>query len=147
MSSGNFGHVNFVLYFSYGVIYGLVIGLVNKQIDTFKKKSPRWAHWIDKLEIERKTVHVFSFFMFLFMFEIAPISIIVLRYYIFFGTFVLGVINIIRLYNKTVEEWIEENMKGFLIKDIDNDQRWPAVFTLFLSILVCLKTVDNKSIV
>lgn len=142
-----FDNIRFIVYFAYGITYGLVVGLLNIQLDKLKNRNEWWRKWIILLELERKSVHVLSWAMFYFGHEIAPLSTMSLCMYWGFGASILGVLNIIRLNSTAARNWIERNMKGFLREDEKEQQNWPAIFSLFTAICIALLITRNKKIV
>jgi hypothetical protein len=127
--------IRFIIYFAYGITYGIVVGLLNMNIEKLRTRSEWWNHWIVRLEVERKTVHVLSWFCFWILHDLVPMSFSTnsLAIYLGFASASLAALNLLRLNSQTVKDWVNENWKGFLREEDDD---WPAVIALFAAIAI-----------
>ena len=138
--------LHFLTYFLSGIIYGTVVGLLNMEIERCGKQNPRWKQFINKLELQRKSVHIQSWFPFFFLHDLLPIrqSTRTQGIYMAVAAAFLTVLNILRIYTKSVKIWVQENWKGFLKNE---DDHWPASLSLFFSISQINFSIGSRAIV
>ena len=136
-----------LVYFGYGLIYALFIGALNKRIEELRTRSSWWNHWIVLLEIERKSIHVLSWFCIFVMHDLMPIADDTNTIALYFGfcVVIFSILNIIRLCSPTVKSWVRNNWKGFL-RD-EEKERWPAIFSLLAAITLSNLTTGLRVIV
>jgi len=136
-----------VPYFIYGILFGVVVGYFNSKISILKKRNAFWEKYLNLLDIERKTVHVLSWFAMLLLHELSVVTPNNTRFalLIFCGVGLLTIGNLFRLYFTPVRKWIEKNWHG-LLRENEKDS-WPAIFPLLLAVCISNYTVQCKAIV
>lgn len=136
-----------IVYFVYGLIYCFFIGLLNKKIESLRTRSEKWNYYIVQLDIERKTVHVLCWFCILIIQDVMPLSNSATSMGCYYGfvSFLLAILNIIRLCVPSVKQWVSLNWKGF--QRNEDTERWPAVFSLQAALSLANLATGMRTIV